>query len=105
MPNAQVSLAGPFDAWPGGLGFDYFFGFIAAESHKWQPRLIRNVIQFETNVAGVVDGPPKRVTLARVPDNKDLGCAHLVVLRRVTYIAMASGNIVGFAMTSKPKRT
>jgi hypothetical protein len=62
--------------------------------------------QFETTVARVVDGPPKRVTLANVPD-KDLGCAHLVVLGGAAagnslHISMADGNTVGFATTSNP---
>ena len=41
-PIAQ-SLAGPFDSWPTGLGFDYFYGFIGGDSSWWTPRLFRNV--------------------------------------------------------------
>jgi arylsulfatase len=43
IPPYEQSLAGPFDTWPTGLGFDYFFGFIGGDMHKWQPRLFRNV--------------------------------------------------------------
>jgi hypothetical protein len=62
--------------------------------------------EFETTVARVVDGPPKRVTLANVPD-KDLGCVHLVVLGGAAagnslHIATADGNTLGFATTSNP---
>jgi len=62
--------------------------------------------QCDTTVNGVIDGPPKRVTLANVPD-RDLGCAHLVVLSgaaagKSLHIAAAEGNTVGFATTSDP---
>jgi arylsulfatase len=43
VPPSQQSFAGPFDAWPTGLGFDYFFGFVNGDADKWQPRLVRNV--------------------------------------------------------------
>ena len=32
---------GPFDRWPTGHGFDYFYGFLAGETSQWEPRLVR----------------------------------------------------------------
>jgi arylsulfatase len=37
VPDWQNSQAGPFDLWPTGLGFEYFYGFIGAESSQWRP--------------------------------------------------------------------
>lgn len=33
--------AGPFDSWPTGLGFDYFYGFVSGDMNQWNPRLYR----------------------------------------------------------------
>ena len=33
---------GPFDRWPTGYGFDYFYGFLAGETSQWEPRLVEN---------------------------------------------------------------
>ena len=41
-PEFQASQAGPFDQWPTGMGFDYFFGFIGGDTDQWQPNLFRN---------------------------------------------------------------
>jgi arylsulfatase A-like enzyme len=44
-PDYQYSLAGPFDQWPTGMGFEYFFGFMGGESDQWTPFLFRNTTQ------------------------------------------------------------
>ncbi|WP_244443017.1 arylsulfatase [Bradyrhizobium sp. Ai1a-2] len=41
-PSYQTSQAGPFDQWPIGMGFDYFYGFLGGDSSQWQPNLFRN---------------------------------------------------------------
>ncbi len=41
-PSYQYSQAGPFDQWPTGMGFDYFYGFMGGESDQWEPYLYRN---------------------------------------------------------------
>jgi arylsulfatase len=41
-PTFEASQAGPFDQWPTGMGFDYFFGFVGGDSSQWQPNLYRN---------------------------------------------------------------
>lgn len=41
-PTYQASQAGPFDQWPVGMGFDYFYGFLGGDANQWQPNLFRN---------------------------------------------------------------
>ncbi len=41
-PFYQSSQAGPFDQWPVGMGFDYFYGFVGGDTNQWQPNLFRN---------------------------------------------------------------
>ncbi|MBN9027677.1 MAG: arylsulfatase, partial [Rhizobiales bacterium] len=41
-PAFEASQAGPFDQWPGGMGFDYFYGFVGGDTSQWQPNLFRN---------------------------------------------------------------
>jgi len=41
-PTFQYSLAGPFDQWPSGLGFDYFYGFMGGETDQWTPFLFKD---------------------------------------------------------------
>jgi arylsulfatase len=40
----DISPAGPFDRWPTGLGFDYFYGFNQGETNQYYPTLYRNTI-------------------------------------------------------------
>jgi arylsulfatase A-like enzyme len=44
-PTYQYSTAGPFDQWPVGMGFEYFYGFMGGESDQWTPYLFRNTTQ------------------------------------------------------------
>src|SRR5262245_36524199 len=42
-PEFQASQAGPFDQWPTGMGFEYFYGFMGGDTNQWQPgNLVRN---------------------------------------------------------------
>lgn len=41
-PEPDINPAGPFDRWPTGLGFDYFYGFSQGETHQYYPILYRN---------------------------------------------------------------
>jgi arylsulfatase len=42
-PSFQSSAIGPFDQWPTGLGFEYFYGFMGGDTNQWQPaNLARN---------------------------------------------------------------
>jgi arylsulfatase A-like enzyme len=44
-PTYLYSLAGPFDQWPSGMGFDYFYGFMGGETNQWTPYLFRDHTQ------------------------------------------------------------
>ena len=41
-PDAQQGAAGPFDRWPNGWGFDYFYGILGGGSSQWDPCLAEN---------------------------------------------------------------
>jgi arylsulfatase A-like enzyme len=44
-PSYQINVAGPFDQWPSGMGFDYFYGFMGGETNQWTPYLFRDHTQ------------------------------------------------------------
>ncbi|WP_409995166.1 arylsulfatase [Rhizobium leguminosarum] len=44
-PSYQYSLAGPYDQWPSGMGFEYFYGFMGGETDQWTPYLFRDHTQ------------------------------------------------------------
>ena len=44
-PSFQQSLAGPFDQWPSGMGFEYFYGFMGGETDQWTPYLFQDHTQ------------------------------------------------------------
>jgi len=46
-PDWESSVAGPFDRWPTGMGFDYFYGFIGGETHQYYPVLFENTVAVE----------------------------------------------------------
>ena len=51
-PFYEATQAGPFDHWPIGYGFDYFYGFVGGDTNQWQPNLFRNttaIYPFEGN--------------------------------------------------------
>ena len=41
-PDGQQGAAGPFDRWPNGWGFDYFYGFLGGGASQWDPVLAEN---------------------------------------------------------------
>lgn len=41
-PTFQASQVGPFDQWPIGMGFEYFYGFVGGDTSQWEPNLFRN---------------------------------------------------------------
>jgi len=45
VPAFQSTQNGPFDQWPIGLGFEYFYGFIGGDANQWAPNLFRNTTQ------------------------------------------------------------
>ena len=44
-PAFEASQAGPFDLWPTGMGFEYFYGFVGGDANQWEPNLFRNTSQ------------------------------------------------------------
>ncbi|MDZ4780861.1 MAG: arylsulfatase, partial [Planctomycetia bacterium] len=44
-PSFAASEAGPFDQWPTGMGFEYFYGFNGGDANQWEPNLFRNTTQ------------------------------------------------------------
>ena len=45
VPAFDASQVGPFNNWPIGQGFEYFYGFIGGDANQWQPNLFRNTTQ------------------------------------------------------------
>ncbi len=44
-PAFAASQVGPFDQWPTGMGFEYFYGFVGGDTNQWEPALFRNTTQ------------------------------------------------------------
>jgi arylsulfatase A-like enzyme len=63
-PAFQASQAGPFDQWPIGMGFDYFYGFVGGDTSQWQPNLFRNT----TQIYPYVGNPEWNLTTAMADD-------------------------------------
>lgn len=42
VPDWKSSSSGPFDLWPNGLGFEYFYGFLGGDAHQFRPPLYEN---------------------------------------------------------------
>lgn len=51
VPSKERSEAGPFDAWPTGLGFEYFYGFVTGDIDQYSPTLYRGVQRVEGDEA------------------------------------------------------
>ena len=47
VPDWHSSQAGPFDLWPVGLGFEYFYGFIGGDTSQWAPAIVENTKPIE----------------------------------------------------------
>jgi arylsulfatase len=47
VPDWHGSQAGPFDLWPTGLGFEYFYGFIGGDTSQWNPAIIEGIKPIE----------------------------------------------------------
>jgi arylsulfatase A-like enzyme len=66
-PSFQASQAGPFDQWPCGMGFEYFYGFVGGDTNQWQPNLFRNT----TQIYPFVDKPGWNLITAMADDAID----------------------------------
>jgi arylsulfatase A-like enzyme len=63
-PTFTASQAGPFDQWPIGMGFEYFYGFVGGDTSQWQPNLFRNT----TPIYPYVGNPGWNLTTAMADD-------------------------------------
>jgi arylsulfatase A-like enzyme len=66
-PTWDASQAGPFDQWPIGMGFEYFFGFVGGDTSQWEPNLFRNT----TAIYPYVGHPGWNLTTAMADDAID----------------------------------
>ena len=66
-PEFQASQAGPFDQWPIGMGFEYFYGFVGGDTNQWEPNLFRNT----TQIYPFVGQPGWNLTTAMADDAID----------------------------------
>ena len=66
-PTFTASQVGPFDQWPIGMGFDYFYGFVGGDTSQWQPNLFRNT----TPIYPYVGNPGWNLTTAEADDAID----------------------------------
>jgi arylsulfatase len=46
-PAELTTSKGPFDYWPTGYGFEYFYGFLAGEASQYEPHMVRNTTVVE----------------------------------------------------------
>jgi len=46
-PITDLTTMGPFDQYPTGLGFRFFYGFLAGETSQYEPRLYKNTNPIE----------------------------------------------------------
>jgi arylsulfatase A-like enzyme len=63
-PTFTASQTGPFDQWPTGMGFEYFYGFVGGDTNQWQPNLFRNT----TAIYPYVGNPKWNLTTAMADD-------------------------------------
>ncbi|HVM79633.1 MAG TPA: arylsulfatase [Stellaceae bacterium] len=63
-PTWDASQAGPFDQWPTGMGFEYFYGFVGGDASQWEPNLFRNT----TAIYPYVGNPGWNLTTAMADD-------------------------------------
>jgi len=47
VPDWMSSQAGPFDLWPTGPGFEYFYGFLGGDCDQWHPAQYENTTPIE----------------------------------------------------------
>ena len=47
VPDWHTSQAGPFDLWPTGLGFEYFYGFLGGDTNQWKSAIYENTKPIE----------------------------------------------------------
>jgi arylsulfatase A-like enzyme len=60
-PAFQASADGPFDQWPIGMGFEYFYGFMGGDTNQWEPA---NLARNTTYIYPFIGNPAYNLTTA-----------------------------------------
>ena len=60
-PSFQATAIGPFDQWPTGMGFEYFYGFMGGDTNQWEPA---NLARNTTYIYPFQDNPSYNLTTA-----------------------------------------
>ena len=60
-PAFECTSTGPFDQWPIGLGFEYFYGFMGGDTNQWEPA---NLARNTTYIYPFLDNPNYNLTTA-----------------------------------------
>ena len=60
-PSFQATEIGPFDQWPIGMGFEYFYGFMGGDTNQWEPA---NLARNTTYIYPFQDNPNYNLTTA-----------------------------------------
>jgi arylsulfatase A-like enzyme len=76
VPGWLATQSGPFDQWPVGMGFEYFFGFVGGDTSQWQPNLFRN-----TTPIAPYEGNPKWNLITAMADD---AIQHVKMLNETT---------------------
>lgn len=67
-PAFMASEAGPFDQWPIGMGFEYFYGFMGGDTNQWEPA---NLARNTTYIYPYLDNPKYNLTTAMADEAID----------------------------------
>ena len=67
-PAFQSSQVGPFDQWPTGMGFEYFYGFMGGDTNQWQPA---NLVRNTTPIYPFLNNPKYNLTTAMADEAID----------------------------------
>ncbi len=86
-PAFQASQDGPFDQWPIGMGFEYFYGFMGGDTNQWQPA---NLVRNTTPIYPFVGNPSYNLTTAMADDA-------IAYMKRIHALAPAQPFFVKYA--------
>jgi arylsulfatase len=67
-PTFLCSDAGPFDQWPIGMGFEYFYGFMGGDTNQWEPA---NLVRNTTYIYPFLNNPNYNLTTAMADEAID----------------------------------
>lgn len=91
VPDWETSLVGPFDRWAGGLGFDYFYGFVGGDTDQFHPALVEGKKRIEPPETNE-DGSPYHFT-TDIADHaiRTIRSANAVAPQKPFFVYFATG--------------